>query len=281
MRDASPLRYPGGKWRFSPFFEGLISKNFKTPPFYIEPYAGGASLALSLLFNEKVREIYLNDADPAIYAFWHSAINYNEQFCEFVQSTSVTALEWSRQREIYRLGPRSETILLGFATFFLNRTNHSGILNGGMIGGKSQEGEWRVDARYNRSELVRRLTRVASFRKRIHLSCKDAIDFLRHHRKDHDTLVYLDPPYFGPGRHLYYNAYGPNDHAKVRDEISKLGCSWLASYDDNKQIRMLYKSFRRRCVRWRHTARVSRRGNEIVYFSPRLIIPRVSLGPSA
>jgi DNA adenine methylase len=281
MRNASPLRYPGGKWRFFLFFEKLISENFETGPVYIEPYAGGASLALSLLFADKVKEIYLNDIDPAIYAFWHSVMNHNDRFCELVQITSVTPYEWSRQREIYRQGGRLGKFPLGFATFFLNRTNHSGILNGGMIGGKSQQGKWRIDARFNRAELVRRLILIASFRSRIHLSCMDAMDFLRHHRRGRNKLIYLDPPYFGPGRRLYYNAYGPNDHADVRNRISELPCPWLISYDDIQPIRKLYRKFRWRRVQWRHTARASRQGHEIIYFSPQLIIPRVCVEPSA
>jgi len=281
MRNASPLRYPGGKWRFYSFFERLITENFEKCPVYVEPYAGGASLALSLLFTDKVDEVYLNDLDPAIHAFWHSVLNHNDRFSDLVQTTSVTPYEWTRQREIYRQGLRSGEFALGFATFFLNRTNHSGILNGGMIGGKAQRGDWRIDARFNSTELVRRLTLIASFKSRIHLSCMDAMELLHYHRRGRNKLVYLDPPYFGTGRNLYYNAYGPDDHARVRDGISELQCPWLVSYDDVQPIRKLYRNFRCRRVLWRHTARASRQGNEIIYFSPHLTIPRVCPGPSA
>ena len=143
MRNASPLRYPGGKWRVAPFFERLIALNFESPPVYVEPYAGGASLALSLLFLNKVSQVFLNDLDPAIYSFWYCILKQTEEFAELLKNTPITPAEWRRQRRIYSEGIVSGRLKLGFATFFLNRTNHSGILNAGMIGGKDQIGEWK------------------------------------------------------------------------------------------------------------------------------------------
>src|SRR5271166_5997302 len=160
----------------------------------------------------------------SIYAFWYSVLQYEERFCELVQTTPVTPDEWTRQKRIYHRGTRSGVLAFGFATFFLNRTNHSGILNGGMIGGKAQRGEWRVDARFNRVELVRRLKRIASFKHRIHPSCVDAMVFLRGRNRGCNKLIYLDPPYSGVGRHLYLNAYKFDDHGAIRDRISNLRC---------------------------------------------------------
>lgn len=275
MRNASPLRYPGGKWRFAPFLESLIAANFDRPPAYSEPYAGGASLALSLLFADKVREIYLNDLNPAVYAFWHCVLNHHKRLSQRLEATPVTPEEWRRQKTIYQKGPSAGLLALGFATFFLNRTNHSGILNGGMIGGKAQRGEWQVDARFNRVELLRRLKKVASFRHRIHLSCMDALQFLRGHDRSRNKLIYLDPPYLRAGRRLYLNGYRPADHARVRDRIATLKCPWLLSYDDVPAVRKLYRGYRLRRVQLLHTARTTRRGEEVIYFSPVLTIPSV------
>ena len=159
MRNASPMRYPGGKWRFADFFERLISANFDRPPVYVEPYAGGSSLALSLLFSGAVAEVFLNDLDPAIYAFWHSALKSTEKLTDLIKRIDVTPLEWERQKKVYASGLAAGTLKLGFATFFLNRTNHSGILNGGMIGGKEQSGAWKLNARFNRPEQSRSVLR--------------------------------------------------------------------------------------------------------------------------
>jgi DNA adenine methylase len=273
MRDASPLRYPGGKWRLARGFERVIALNYEKPPAYVEPYAGGASLALSLLFAGVVNEVYLNDLDPAIHAFWFSVLCQNKKFCSLVKSASITPSEWRKQRKIYRKGLAAGRLALGFATFFLNRTNHSGILNGGMIGGKQQKGEWKLDARFNRADLLRRIQRISKFKNRIHLRCQDATAFLFRTKFGENTLVYLDPPYYRSGMDLYLNAYEPDDHKLVRNCALELSCPWIVSYDDVSEIRTLYRSQKCRRVRLLHTARTTRLGKEIMFFSGRLRIP--------
>jgi DNA adenine methylase len=274
MRDASPLRYPGGKWRLARFFGKLIDLNFERRPAYLEPYAGGGSLALSLLFSNYVSEIFLNDLDPAVYAFWSGVLSRTEEFVQLIETTAVTPEQWRRQKETYSRGLAVDSVRLGFATFYLNRTNHSGILNGGMIGGKRQLGEWRVDARFNRSELIRRVRRIASYSSRIHLSRLDALEFIKYKGRGRNKLIYFDPPYYGAGRHLYLNAYKPADHETVRDRVSQLGCHWVVSYDNVPQIKALYRDYRSRRVQLLHTARIARQGSELMFFSPSLAIPR-------
>jgi len=273
MKDASPLRYPGGKWRFATFFEHIIRLNGLNRTQYIEPYAGGASLALSLLFKDLVSEIHLNDLDPAIHAFWHSVLTRDRDFIQLLDETPVTLDERSKQKAIYAKGPMAGNFALGFATFFLNRTNHSGILNGGMIGGRKQSGPWKIDARFNRLELRRRIERIASFRDRIHISCEDAIEFLRNRKFATTSLIYLDPPYYRAGRRLYLNAYGPSDHTAVSEHIFGLRSPWIVSYDDVPEIRELYKNVRSRRIQLFHTARFARKGDEILFFAPGLRIP--------
>jgi DNA adenine methylase len=273
MRDASPLRYPGGKWRLAGCFERVIASNFARPPVYAEPYAGGASLALSLLFSNAVSHVYLNDLDPAIHAFWTGVLRHNSEFCRFIERVPVTPTEWRKQRRVYAAGLAAGPLALGLATFFLNRTNHSGILNGGMIGGKQQRGEWKLDARFNRPELIRRIQKIFAFKNRIDLHCQDAADFLREQKFRKRTLVYLDPPYYEAGRELYLNAYDPDDHARVRDCALSLRCPWIVSYDDVRQIRKLYRAQKFRRVQLLHTARSARLGREIMFFSETLRIP--------
>jgi DNA adenine methylase len=276
MRNASPLRYPGGKWRLARFFERLIDLNYQQPPVYVEPYAGGASLALSLLFAGKVSEIHLNDLDPAIHAFWYCVLRHHRLFSTLVERTPVTAHEWERQKTIYAQGLRAGRFALGFATFFLNRTSYSGILNGGMIGGKAQKGTCKIDARFNRAELVRRIGEVAGFEKKIHLSCEDATSCLSAYRHRRGVLCYLDPPYYRAGRHLYLNAYRPADHAAVREWLLKLKSPWVVSYDDVPEIRSLYRGHRLRRLRLLHTARTLRQGHELMFFSSQLRLPVVT-----
>lgn len=273
MRDASPLRYPGGKWRFYPFFEEIISLNRLDGCDYYEPYAGGASLALSLLFSNKVREIHLNDLDPAVYAFWKCVLTRNNDLIDLIISTEVTPDEWIFQSSIYKDGLPSGILAQGFALFFLNRTNHSGILNGGMIGGKDQKGIWKLDARFNKTELCRRIRRIASYKSQIHLTRLDAVAFLNEACPPKESFVYLDPPYYKSGARLYLNKYTPRDHAEVRKVVGRITATWVVSYDDVPEIKKLYSSVRSRHLLLQHTARSAKIGKEVLFFSPRLKIP--------
>ena len=273
MRDASPLRYPGGKWRIAPFFERLIRLNGLSGCRYLEPYAGGSSLALSLLLGGHVSEIHLNDLDPTIHAFWSAVLNKNKDLRDLVQSTPVTPDEWHHQKEIFRRGRSAGTLALGFATFFLNRTSYSGILNAGMIGGREQIGQWKIDARYNKQSLLRRITTVGSYRNRIHLSCLDAVEFLTSVKPYRKSIFYLDPPYYRSGARLYLNAYRPHDHVVVRKAVKHLKAPWVVSYDDVPETRDLYRSVRSRRLELLHTARSLRLGKEVLFFSSELRVP--------
>lgn len=275
MKTASPLRYPGGKWRVASFFERLLGANRLDGIDYAEPYAGGASLALSLLFKERVETVLLNDLDVAIYSFWWAVLEHNSRFLDRIGTVTVTPEEWGRQRSTYLLGRRADPFELGFATFFLNRTNHSGIMNGGMIGGKEQRGEWKLDARFNRDDLIARVSRVGRYRSRIRLSNLDALVFLsKLKQRKRQKLIYLDPPYFKKGPDLYLNAYGPDDHAKVRAAVGRIGSPWVVSYDDVPEIKALYAGIKSRSFDLLHNARSSRTGREVLFFSDALRVPR-------
>jgi DNA adenine methylase len=274
MRTASPLRYPGGKWRVASFIDRVISLNDLHEFEYVEPYAGGASLALSLLLRGSVSRIHLNDLDPAIFSFWWSVLKRPRALIRFIGQVPLTIGEWRRQRSIYARGTSAGRLALGCATFYLNRTNHSGIMNGGVIGGKAQRGPWRIDARFNRRELQRRVGLIAEQKSRIRIYCQDALVFLARRPFSSESLIYLDPPYFRPGMALYLNAYNPDDHARVQSAVRRLRGPWIVSYDDVPPVRLLYRSFRSRRVTLLHTARSTHHGKERMFFSHDLRIPK-------
>ncbi len=130
----SPLRYPGGKAGLSGYLSTLIKNNNIKDCTYVEPYAGGAGAALTLLFLEKVDCIIINDLDKAIYSFWKSILTHTDKFVDKIKNAKLTIAEWHRQREIYR-NKKSNQLELGFAAFYLNITNRSGIIEGCPIGG--------------------------------------------------------------------------------------------------------------------------------------------------
>ena len=236
----SPLRYPGGKACLSNYLSSLVKINDISSCTYVEPYAGGSGAALTMLFLEKVDNIIINDFDKAIYSFWKSILTNTDAFVEKVNSVNLSMKEWYRQREIYR-NKRSKQFDLGFAAFYLNRTNRSGIIEGGPIGGLDQTGEWLIDARFNRKELIERIENIASYKGRIRVMNEDGIELLKKVHKNKNHFIYLDPPYFVKGSCLYLNHYQQDNHEKLAKFLNAHNnCYWVLTYDNVKQIKKLY-----------------------------------------
>ncbi len=275
MYAVSPLRYPGAKWRLEKFVTALLADNGLLGAHYAEPYAGGASLALSLLVGRHVKEVHLNDLDRSIYAFWFSITRNTKNFIELARSTPVTMDSWHAQQEIQANKETASLLELGFSTFFLNRTNRSGILKGGVIGGKNQDGKWKIDARYNLENLTKRILRIAEYSSSIHVSNSDALDFVINKNKElpPSSLIFLDPPYFVKGQGLYLNSYEKEDHAAVASVVvNDLNIPWIVSYDDVPEIRNLYLGEKVHAYELRYSAASTRRGKEIIFSSPKLKI---------
>lgn len=197
----TPLRYPGGKGKLATYVKRLMKANRLLDGEYVEPYAGGAAIALELLFHEYVSRIHINDLSRPIYTFWRSVLEHTDELCRMIQDTPRTVEAWDAQKKILTNEADYETVPVGFATFFLNRTNRSGILNGGIIGGRDQTGPWKIDARFNTEELIARIEGIAKMRSRMSLTRSDAIKFLRSgvKRWPKKTLIYLDPPVLRKG----------------------------------------------------------------------------------
>ena len=201
-RYPTPLRYPGGKQRLGPFFASVLHMNGLVGGGYVEPFAGGAGAGLYLLRRGLVDQVYLNDLDRSVYAFWAAVTQQNAELCAMIEKTPITLKEWDRQKAVQRRKQTAPLFELGFSTLFLNRTNRSGILRAGVIGGREQDGYWHLDARFNRDALIHRIRTLQPVAARIHVSCLDAVKFLKRfrNRSSKATLVYLDPPYFVKGR---------------------------------------------------------------------------------
>ncbi len=274
----SPLRYPGGKNKLAKFIALICGKN-NISGHYVEPYAGSASVALFLLLNDYVSEITINDIDRSIYAFWYSILNNTEKFCKHIQKTKVDVENWKKQREVQDDKRKASLFNLGFSTLFLNRTNMSGIINGGVIGGLKQRGNYKMNCRFNKNELISRIKRIAKHKKKIHLYNIDAMELVRKLQKESNnsqTIFYFDPPYYLKGESLYTNYYKPNDHREISEAIKKIKNSrWIISYDDVPEIKNLYKGFKKIEYSFFHTAHRPKRGKEVLFFDRNLIIPRI------
>jgi DNA adenine methylase len=275
-RSNSPLRYPGGKTCLYEVAARILRLNKLERCSYAEPYAGGAGLALTLLFEGHVADIYLNDIDRSIWAFWDSVLNHTEALVELIQVTPVNIDQWHRQRAVLLNAPQFDDLTLGFSTFFLNRTNRSGIVKGGgVIGGLNQHGNYKVDCRFNRNELTRRVRRIAKYRSRIYLYRLDALDFMN--KMDQllpaRSFFCIDPPYFNKGSSLYTSFYKPDDHAAVSQAILGLEHPWILTYDNTPEISHFYKTRRQFCFDVNYSVQTKRNGTELLVASKGLKMP--------
>lgn len=275
----SPLRYPGGKNKLSAFIAKICAEN-NINGHYVEPYSGGASVALFLLFEGYVNTITLNDKDRSIYAFWHSVLNQTEELCELIENATFNIEEWRRLKSIQNNKENTDLLLLGFSTFYLNRTNRSGIINAGVIGGIEQKGNYLMDCRFNKKDLISRIKLIASKRDNIRLYKEDAVELIdiiqREAENDNNLIFYFDPPYYFKASTLYMNHYEDVNHKIVSDKIKSIdNIRWIVSYDNVPEINSLYKECVKKEFSFKHTAYKSRVGKEILFFSPTLINPNM------
>lgn len=272
----TPLRYPGGKQKITPFIKEIIQSNNLYGCSYIEPYAGGAGVALSLLVNNIVNDIYINDISKNIYAFWYSIINNTEKFILKIRDVPLNIEEWNKQHSVFKSNT-DDLFDLGFATFFMNRCNRSGILKAGVIGGKAQTGRWKLDARFNKEDLINRIECIGAYKKKIHIFNDDAMVFLKklHIRKK--TIIYLDPPYFNKADRLYEDFYKNNDHAKIAEYLQTTEKKpWVISYDFTNVISKLYERNENFIYSLQYNASKAYKGTEFFAFSTGLNIPKES-----
>ncbi len=283
MRILSPLRYPGGKSRITDFVKQIIKDNNLLDGVYVEPYAGGAAVALSLLMDEYVSRIIINDKDRSIYAFWHSVLYDTDRLCQLIEETPVNMETWRAQRELQTLDIKktASLLMLGFSTFFMNRTNRSGIIKAGVIGGFDQTGNYKIDARYRKEDLIARIRRIAYYADRIELHHEDAVDLVNNiaQTAPQNTILYLDPPYYKKGRGLYMNYYDDADHERIRDVISHVySLRWIVSYDNSPFIKSIYQTFRSQEFYLNYSANNNGIGTEVIFFSDNCKVTKEALG---
>lgn len=274
----TPLRYPGGKSRLLGYFKLLMEVNNLTESHYAEPFVGGAGLAIALLRHGYARFIHINDLDPSIYAFWRAVIEDTDELCKRIEAAKLTLSEWDRQKKIFSQGVENELIDLAFATFYLNRTNRSGIIRGGAIGGRQQDGKWKIDARFNKESLVSRIRQISLYRTRINLHNLSAESFI-------DTIIpdipdkkitYFDPPYYARAHRLYMSDLVHEDHVRIARKIQGAQTPWVLTYDCHEAIEREYANRRLRSFDLRYTANQARiEGKEVMIFSDDLVLPEV------
>jgi DNA adenine methylase len=281
-RHRTPLRYPGGKQRLAPFIAELMRHNGAEGWNYVEPYAGGAGVAMELLLDNVAGHVCLNDSSVHIYSLWKAILTDPDRFCGMISRAALTIGAWRSHREVVRHPRDHEPFELGFSTFYLNRCNRSGVLTAGVIGGFAQRGKWRIDARFPRNELIKRIEAIAARKKQITVTNLDAEQFMvgRVNAMKAETVVYCDPPYYERAERLYLNVYTPADHKRLATTIQKkLRRPWVVSYDGHPDIMSLYKGRKKFLYSLQYSAISAYAGNEVFVFSDDVKVPKSSSVP--
>lgn len=261
-RIKTPLRYPGGKSQLFGFVSEILQQN-NIDGTYIEPFAGGAGIAIELLLSGKVSDIVINDYDPSIFAIWNAIINDTNKLIKLISSVpfdyttpGVASSEsmidfWNRQKNVHtQANKKVYTLDNAFATLMLNRMNISGIISGGPIGGKSQSGKYKLDSRFNKKTLITKIKNIAEQRDHIILHNLDANELINVIKKSFDadnTFIFFDPPYFVQGKNLYMSFFDDKQHEVLAKNILSLEkYHWITTYDHAPQISELYSSASKR-----------------------------------
>lgn len=272
----SPLRYPGGKSRLVDFIKSIIEQNHLKGGTYIEPFSGGAAIALALAIDGYMERIVINDYDRSIYAFWYSILNYTNRFIDKIHNTPLCIEEWYTQRAIQQNKQNVNLFDLGFSTFFLNRTNRSGVLKAGVIGGFNQTGPYKIDARYKKDDLIKRILLIAQHKNKFILHNEDAINLLYRYRNiARKNLIYLDPPYYIKGRELYANFFKDADHIALSQAVQQRdNLNWIITYDNHSFINNLYIDAQSLSYSLPYSAGANKNGTELLFYKQGLHIPQ-------
>lgn len=280
----SPLRYPGGKAKFAPFVASLMQRNDLLGAHYLEPYAGGAAVALELLFHNIAAHIHINDLDNAVYDFWACVIGRADEMLKLLHDTPINMEQWHYWREVLRGNIQVDQLQRGFATLFMNRTNRSGVLKGGVVGGLAQSGAYKLDARFKKDILAKRIEKIADRGNSISIYNEDALSLLSRCKDflPKKSLIYLDPPYYIKGQGLYRNFYEHGDHEAIAKLLQKrrFGRPWIVSYDNVSEIQAMYATSRGLSYGINYTAQTRYIGSEVMFFSEELTVPDADLPQS-
>jgi len=270
-KSYSPLRYPGGKNQFYNVVLQLVDTNKLHGCTYVEPFAGGAGVALRLLLENIVEKIVINDYDISIYSFWYTVLHFPEWLCEKIEKTPITMSEYFTQKDIQQSKNTADLRELGFSTFFLNRTNRSGILNAGPIGGFDQSGAYNLDCRFNKVNLINKIRLISKKRDYIELLNMDAVEFLKAMSWEEEKryFLFLDPPYYKKGKKLYINFYNYDDHVNLARLVKKelADRQWIITYDVCEEIENIYKEVPCIEIALNYSAQTKKVGSEYLFYN--------------
>ncbi|MGV2292095.1 DNA adenine methylase [Trinickia sp. YCB016] len=259
----NPLRYPGSKARSIEFFAEIARRNDLVGREIVEPYAGSGAVSFGLLERKLVSRAMFFERDPLVFSFWHCVFHRCQELIDAVLAVEVTLDTWHRLDVLRNVDDvnNNNIVQLGLAGLFFNRTNFSGVIHAGPIGGQSQTSDYSISCRFNKADLVKRIRDASSFGDRVSVFFGDAVHALEDAKSvnNENRFFYVDPPYFEQGRKLYRYHYRFGDHERLAGVLADASYDWVLSYDSHAVIDFLYSDH----YKFRHVFRYSSKAHKM------------------
>lgn len=234
----SPFRYPGGKtWLIPEVRKWMRSLPFRTELF-IEPFAGGGIVSLTVAFEGFADHVILVELDPDVAAVWKAITGphfqaLSERICRFdVTKENV-------QRELSQTSTKIDDV--AFRTILKNRMYHGGILAPGSSLIKHGENGKGLRSRWYPKTLEHRINAIGEIRDRFTVVEGDGIEHIRKHHRKQKAVFFIDPPYTADGKKAGKRLYLHNelDHADLFDATKAIKGNFLMTYDDAEGVRKM------------------------------------------
>lgn len=275
-RPNNPLRYPGAKGKLVDYVAVVLEENLLAGCTIHEPFGGSAAVSLDLLSRGFATKAIIVERDPLVFSFWRMVFEDADRLCQDIEELAVNMGTWHALDHLRMIDRPTQSILpsLALAGLFYNRTNYSGIVGAGPIGGQSQTSDYKIDCRFNKAAVVASIRWYSELKGRVEVVFDDAMMYLRRNQESLESgfhFVYLDPPYYGHGKKYYRYHYGHGQHAELARFLVRRKFPWLLSYDDHPVIREMYGKLDRYVIYMDYSARTSRRAKELLVSN--LVIP--------
>lgn len=242
----SPLRYPGGKSKvIDQIYARLIPEKLET---FVELFAGGASLGLSLLDAGKIKNLILNDLAPLVHNFWNVVLREPEVLIRYIRNDLPDMDRYWRAKanikEAYPAEGQPDADL-AYDFLLLNRLSFGGILSANPICGRNGSDE-DLRQRWNPESLVKRIEHIVGMRDHITLYRQSAESLFLEQIGWYPerTTIFVDPPYTTAGKLLYGMTF-QDGHRDLADALNEFFRCWpgpdiIITYDDSPMVRELY-----------------------------------------
>lgn len=231
----SPFRYPGGKTWFVPAFRQWMQSLNKKPEVLVEPFAGGATIALTAVCEGWTDHAVLIELDPDVAAVWQVITSGDapllaEKILSFDLSLDSVKSELSHVAK--------DTLHLAFQTVLRNRTFHGGILAAGAGLIKSGEAGKGISSRWYPQTLAKRFLALHVVRQRLTVLCSDALQSAQGYQRDSKCVFFIDPPYTAggkkAGRRLY--SFFDLDHSELFRFCANIAGDFVMTYDNAAEV---------------------------------------------